>query len=181
MELNTKASENWQQRRSEFNHNWLKNTYHGYILRFHKILDGATKDQEDGVRLFLEKFPEWEQRRVELKELINEYGDLLSPKSLLNINPLSNLSEEDKLWMGEVINERWMSKYNVPEQIKIAEECLEKVDLSYDILKKRMENVKILQDISDKDGCKKEVETFRDACVELGSAVNRFHNRIRIF
>jgi len=180
MDLHTKESESWQRRRSDFNHNWLKNTYLGYIRRLHKILD-ENKKAQNGLRLFLEKFPEWELRQVELITLINEYGDLLSPKTLLNVTPLNNLEEDYKLLIGEKVDEIWKLKNNIPEQIKAAKDCLEKVESNYDILKKRMENVTEIQDISDRDGCKKEVKAFIDACEELNSTVNKFHNRIRMF
>lgn len=177
--MKTHKSRSWQLRRSELNHNWLKNVYLGYFARVQGILDGALEDPE-GLTLFLNELPRWEHRRDEFKRLASGYETAMSPRGLLEIAPLSNLPIPERRWLGEVIHVLWMSKYHVVADVNLVKERLQGVDQAYDAAQECLLGLPPTPRVKDIARCRGELAALRSACLQLTEAVHRLQSEVRV-
>lgn len=96
----------WGMARSEFNHSWLKNRFIVALGRAHNVLTDLVEDDSIFDDLS-EIFSEWQERKVDAQQILEDYRAEASPRSHLNRFPLSNLDPELREWLGLLIELRW--------------------------------------------------------------------------
>jgi hypothetical protein len=97
------VSTSWQRRRSELNHDWLKNRYLPALAKWINILDDYVEDygfEKDFLELTL---PQWEEHRLLVIALIESFEIEMSPGIQLSHPPLSHLPESTKMWLHSLI------------------------------------------------------------------------------
>jgi hypothetical protein len=107
----------WQKRRSEFNHDWLKNRYLPALAKWINILDNRVEDQE-----FQKEFPrtilnQWLEYGPEAYLLAKRFECEMSPRVLLERYPLSRLPGSTRDWLGPLVHELWLSRYPVRQWV----------------------------------------------------------------
>ena len=103
----------WQERRSEFNHDWLKNQFLNRLNAFLERLQDAKPDTERLVRFINDDLPKWEQHEPEARWLVNSVEKEMSPMRFFKQAPLNRCDEETKRWLPGVSHEIWLDRYPV--------------------------------------------------------------------
>ncbi len=169
MEMSVPA---WEVRRSRINHDRLKNIYYRGINAFILRVESDDPDKTRVERFVESDFHTWTDYNPLITRLMRDYENEMSPRTFFDEPPLNRCDADTKGWLGNLVHELWIDRYNVKKTIKTAESALEAGDLLYaglnDKLKRTdlgniLELKKLLQDFRD----------FRKACGELKGAERR--------
>ena len=121
----------WQERRSEFNHDWLKNQFLNRLNAFLERLRSGSPDAEKLSRFVREDLPEWNAHEPEARWLIDSMEHELSPKRFFDQPPLSRCDPDTRKWLPTVVHELWLSRYPVRELREKAADSLARVNEQY--------------------------------------------------
>ena len=172
----------WQNRRSAFNHDWLKNKYLNRLSAFIDRLKISNSDLSRLYRFLEDDFPEWKKQQSEIENLLKTFEVEMSPKSLFKKEPLNHCDNETNSWLGQLIHALWLARYPVKEWIYAGQNAFCNVNDQYNNI------VKILK--SKKLDCESEnyrttlkpliphFLQFKKACEELSRAVGMFPHQI---
>lgn len=130
----------WQRRRSEFNHDWLKNQFLNRLNAFLERLRGGNPDVEKLLRFVREDLPELESHEIEARWLIESVEEEMTPRRFFEYPPLNRCSEETKRWLPDVVHEVWLNRYPVRSLRNRATDLLLRVNHCNEKLKKHLEN-----------------------------------------
>lgn len=103
----------WQERRSKFSHDWLKNGFLANLNTFLVRLERACPVQEDLDFFVREELQEWEARIGEADWLLKTVEEEMSPKRFFDVPPLANCDGETKQWLPELVHNLWLNRYPV--------------------------------------------------------------------
>jgi hypothetical protein len=133
--MNEQPNPAWQRQRAALNHDWLKN-------RFLTTLDSATNVLRGRVRgeaylsyLLADVLMDWDSRRQEIAELVRGFEDGMSPRLLLEAEPLVRADQETRRVCGAVVHQLWLTRYSVREMVKSALCALDQADSTCDSLR----------------------------------------------
>jgi hypothetical protein len=164
----------WQSRRSEFNHDWLKNQYMPALAACLNLLDGRLEDRELEETFVAVVLPQWESHREEALMLARDFDLVMSPRSLFDSIPLSRCDGDTKQWLGDWVHSRWLARRPVEQWVADASEAVRLVDSAYQQLQEVLEQC-------DDTGSAKELRRFReqfsdlrDKCQQLADAISKF-------
>jgi len=169
-------SRSWENRRSAFRHDWLKNTYLNRLDGFLSGLNTENPDREWLFEVIVEDLPEWKKKKGEARHVIDTYEDEMSPRTLLNRPPLANCSPDTQDWLGPLVHRLWYERYDVGQTTEAAQEAFDDVNEKYDVLREQLEDASTVSDLR---ALRSEFESFRDACEDLGEAMNDFLNEVK--
>lgn len=174
----------WQNRRSAFNHDWLKNKYLNRLNAFLERLNMPDSDPLRLSRFLTDDFPEWKKQQSKVEDLLETFETEMSPKSLFKKEPLNRCDDETIIWLGQLIHALWLVRYPVKEWIHTAQNAFRNVNDQYNNI------VKILKS-KDLDCESKDYRTtlkplihdfiqFKQACEELSQAIGMFSHQILV-
>ena len=103
----------WQERRSEFNHDWLKNQFLNRLNAFLERLQDAKPDAERLARFVSEDLPDWERHEAEAQWLVDFVESEMSPMRFFEQPPLNRCDEETKHWLPDAVHEIWLARFPV--------------------------------------------------------------------
>ncbi len=167
----------WQERRSRFNHNWLKNQFLPALESFHNALKGQL-ERADLDRSFLEvDLPQWESQRAEAYALAADFVRDMSPWTLFDQAPLARYDEETKKWLGDVVHALWMARYPVHHWVDEASARVRNVDAAYNCLQATL---RTCPDTWTAAKLLPVVNNFRLACHCLAKAIEQFPSTVRV-
>lgn len=168
----------WQQRRIEFNHNWLKNRYLPGLHRFLNFLRDEIEDPEFGTDFLTTHFRAWEQSRDQVAELCNSFEYEMSPRRLLDIAPLVYVDPETRSWLGDILHHAWLTRYSVHDWVRDGTSCTAAVDACYrtilPLLPESGSSVAKLRSLTPR------FEQLGHLCEQLARAIERFPRQILI-
>ena len=122
----------WENRRSGFNHYWLKNQFLIVLGDFIEQLE-KPKPNCSSVRSFLKHdFPDWKSQREEASWIVNSFEDSSSPRRHLSCPPLNRCDDETQAWLGDVVQGMWLSRYPEMDRLKESRDALATVDKLYE-------------------------------------------------
>lgn len=122
----------WQERRSELNHDWLKNTYLKQLQALIIRLQNSHPDL-GRIREFLASdLYEWRTRRPDAVALLDEAEEALSPAALFDEAPLSDCAELDRAWLAFIVHDLWLARRPVREWCESGRQALEQVDARFE-------------------------------------------------
>ena len=105
----------WQQVRSELNHDWLKNTYLRQLQAFVIRVQHTAPDVER-IREFVDSdFGAWRAQRPRIADLLEGAEQALSPATLFGQPPLSECVDLDRAWLALVVHELWVVRGPIRE------------------------------------------------------------------
>lgn len=175
----SKSDKEWQAGRNRLNHDWLKNKFSLTLERAVKIAQERVEDDEFAAR-FIESLPEFELEMLAARDLIESFEGSMSPRVLLDREPLCRLDDCYRDWLGKVVHACWQSRIRSGELIEAATGRLEEALAACGRLKRCIEGKCGKMKGQQLACCRAELLAFRDACGELGLAISRFPNRIRV-
>lgn len=168
----------WQLRRSEFNHDWLKNRYLNNLDGFIANLE-MKKPDETRLIIFLEEdWNQWENHEEKARRLIGSVETEMSPAVLFDTGILKRMDPESQEWMKPLTHHIWLNRYDIKNKIYNCEKWLLKVAAQYD---------KINMMLKDK-GCNMEqlknllpdFKFFRDTCQAFSQSISKLPSKVLI-
>ena len=165
----------WDRRRSEFNHDWLRNSYLRSLVAFLARLD-RTPDSPIVRDYLTEGFPMWARKREEVRWLAGHLADCLSPKNLFDDKPLSLASAETKAWLPDAVNQVWMLRYHIDEVVAELIARIDAVDTLYEELSRGVQQaVRGVAPIEFRSG----FVAYDSACRKLSDTLSDIRKNIR--
>jgi len=168
---------NWQRRRSEFNHQWLKN-------RLLSALDSATNLMRGRITgagyledILNQEIREWPVRRGELDSLLVDFETEMSPRTLFDAPPLAEWESGIKRVMSELLHEFWLVRYPVRTWIGNAQKAALTVDKSYEQLL-RVQPIGMDGHVDFEFSAR--FDAFCTACRELAKTIEKFPSHIQV-
>lgn len=173
----TPAHSTWQRRRSEFNHQWLKNRFLSALDATHNIVAGRIQGRdylEEMVRLDL---PEWPDRRAEIDQLLDAFTSDASPSSLFSSPPFSHWEEPTRQAICELTQALWLARNPLAEWTQEIRAAAAEADRQYESLSQLP--------LSAADGAINPefgscLEDFRSACRTLARAIEQLPSRMTV-
>ena len=161
----------WQLRRSELNHNWLKNRYLNRMSAAIQRLRNAGPGRKLALSFFVEDFREWEDKRGEANWLVENFEVQMSPKVLFDREPLSNVDAATKEWLPDLIHTLWVSRYRISSMLKNINTAMSVMERKYTCIS-RMEPWKWMNLPEDMHPFLDLMEEFEDACKGLSTSLS---------
>lgn len=168
------GSEHWQRRRSEFNHDWLKNRYMQNVGKFINLLDGRVVDHGWIATFLNELLPEWEPQREVARQLILDYKNEISPRRLFARLPLSRCDLATKLWLEALAESLWIHRCSVEQWINLALSAVQRADEAYGELRNKTCMPEKGLTLEQLRPCRLRVCEFRERCQELADAISGY-------
>ena len=170
----------WQQRRSRFSHDLLKNEYLPALSRFLNILNDRIEDEVFERSFVTDVFPRWESRNADVSVLIEEFEVEMSPRCLLDRLPLLRRRTQHEPWLSNLVHTLWCSRHPVAEWVRQSQEIADLTNQSYVLI---CQELKASPDIGDAGSLRhltREFSKFRDRCHELATAIEKFPRKILV-
>lgn len=168
----------WQDRRSKFNHDWLKNGFLANLNTFLVRLGKKSPVQEDLEFFIREDLPEWERRIAEADWLFKTVEDEMSPKRYFDVPPLVHCSEETKQWLPELVHALWLDRYPVQKLRKDGSAALSRANTEYAALKTALQRTRLLS-LERLRSLKSRFVALRDAASDLRDILSAFDQDVR--
>ncbi|RJP49276.1 MAG: hypothetical protein C4586_07660 [Anaerolineaceae bacterium] len=168
----------WQQRRSEFNHDWLKNRFLNRLNAFIERLQTPSPDAQRLARFVAEDLPEWKSHEPEARWLIESVEQEMSPRCFFDYSPLSKCSEQTKSWLPDVVHEIWAKQYSVQSLQTEARKLLLKVNQQYELLKRELSQ-QGKRGAAGLMSLRPQFFALSQACAELHDAFSAFDREIK--
>jgi hypothetical protein len=174
----------WQNRRSAFNHDWLKNKYLNRLDAFINRLEISDSDIFRLFRFLNDDFPEWKKQQTKIEDLLETFEMEMSPKSLFKKKPLNHCDNETRIWLGQLIHALWLARYPVKEWIHTAWNAFCDVNDQYNNIAEVLKSKKLNWESKDYRTALKlmipHFLQFKKACEELSQAIGMFPHQILI-
>jgi hypothetical protein len=167
----------WQKRRSDFNHQWLKNQFLSALDAADQVISGRIRAVAFLQELIDVDLPEWIERREDLNTLLGDFENEMSPQKLFENPPLSECEPLSKEILAELMHELWLVRYPIKNWLNDAREKASDVDTNYGFLMKTSPidaNGRICPEFAFI------FEKFRSACRALSKAIEKFPDRILV-
>lgn len=172
-------SPHWQRRRSQFNHDWLKNRFLPALTKWANILAGEVEDQAFE-RTFSEQIlPEWESQREEAMAICEAFENEMSPRRLVDRPPLSRCDESTKQWLGALVHQLWLARYPVSGWIAQATARVQATAAAYDRLQEGVRR-RGRTTLSQSQEVRERFEDFRRRCQELAATMQALPSEIKV-
>jgi hypothetical protein len=169
----------WQRRRGQLNHDWLKNQLSPALGKWLNVISGEVEDESFAEHLQRSAFAEWPEKRHEITVLLNDFIREMSPLTLFLEPPLSGCDDETKKWLGELVHRRWAEASETQALLSEAERCLEEADLAYGTLVSRS-SLPIPHLETELEFLLTAAARFRKACEALGRALSKFPSEVTV-
>jgi len=121
----------WQLRRTNLNHDWLKNRYINRLKAAIQRLRERDSGSYRTLPFFSEDLREWEIKRGEVTWLVENFEVQMSPKVLFNREPLSNVDAATMVWLPNLIHALWVSKYRISAKIDAIKAAMAVLESKY--------------------------------------------------
>jgi hypothetical protein len=168
----------WQQRRSAFNHDWLKNDFLNSLNAFITLLDYRAPDQGEILKFLKEKLPVWPEKAAEAKWLIESFEVEMSPKQFFGVPPLCNCDEETKGWLPGLVHDLWLARYPVTELLHSGQRALAGVIEKYQALRLEALRAEAIP-FDSLRGMKNAFVAFKDACDALSVVLSQMDIKVK--
>lgn len=170
----------WQRRRSEFNHNWLKNQFISALAGFLNLLDDEVENIDLERSFVSVVLPEWEAHREEGFDLARDFEQEMSPGRLFDRLPLSRCDEHTKQWLESLVHVLWLSRYPVRRWTASVVACIEEVDAAYSQLQEALQNCVDVRSAPALLPFREQFVVLRKRCQRLGEAISEFPGKVYV-
>jgi hypothetical protein len=167
----------WQSRRNELSHDWLKNTFMPALGKFSNVLEGRVRDDAWITVFITEILPQWPARKPEFEQLNLTFEIAMSPQGLLTCARLPNCSETTRNWLRDLVHTLWSNRINCAALIVKADKAIQYTDSVYWRLIEALPprgnwSPSYLRD------CREHLLCFRQSCQHLGDALTSFPREV---
>lgn len=169
----------WQKRRSRFNHDWLKNQLIPKLGMWINILDDEIED-DDFVDTFVDTVlssvePHLNEALLLPADFVNE----MSPRIFLNYHPLSDLDDQEKTLLGDLIHHLWLERYSVLGLVDDATTAAKATIEAYSCLQNALASCSDVRDINLLRLYRDQFATLLNACRLLSKAIEKFPSEVK--
>jgi hypothetical protein len=170
----------WQKRRSQFNHDWLKNQYMPALAKNLNLLDDLIEDDEFAQSFVSHVLPAWEKHRGEAIDLAGTFESEMSPRALFASSPLCNCTEETKGWLGSLVHMLWLKRYPISEWVAEAAQAVEQTDAAYQRLREAFQDNHSFAGGEPSPKSKEQFVEFRRNCQLMANAISKFPGDVNV-
>lgn len=169
----------WQRLRQSLNHDWLKASYLRALGKYIHILEDKVEDSLHEWQFPTFIFREWEDRHEEVRRLLEEFEDAMTPRTLFFTPPLENCSRSTLEWLPGLVHELWLSRNRVFELLNKAWVAFEETDQSYCRATRVLSCAGASPNLEDLRGEADVFRALRRSCMGLFEAIQSFPNRVQ--
>ena len=162
--------EDWQQRRSRLNHDWLKNRHLNRLEGILALLDVAVPSPEPLDEFVHDDLAGWPRRASEVRALLASFDAEMSPRALFGAPPLCRLPRAAQDWLGDRLHRLWGERIAAARLLAEAGEALDQAERAAALLRERLV-VSAPLTAAQARGARGALEAFRDASRRLADAV----------
>ncbi len=174
-------ADEWQRRRSQFNHDWLKNVYLPALAKWQRILDGDVEDEAFVPMFASELLPKWSEHVADVTALLSSYEACMSPRTLLSLAPLNHCPPADVGWLGGLVHALWLSRCRVEERVAIVHRSLTLVCEAFaGLLLESPEADRPTGRFLGASANPGAFQKFRAACTDLSEKIHTLESRVRV-
>lgn len=171
------AQPDWQRRRSDFNHQWLKNRLLSTLDTVNNVIGGRVRGVGYVQEVMAVDIAEWPSRRTELNALLDDFETDMSPRVLFDYPPLSECEPRTKMVLADLMHVLWLNRYSVQALLEKARKAADEVD-------SRFQPLHATEPFDPLGRVRPEFavlfEQFRSACRVLSKAIERLPSRILV-
>ena len=170
----------WQDRRSAYNHDWLKNQYLQALGNWARMLADEVEDPDFEARFVREVLPQWDEHNLERQELFDTFQDSMSPSVLFGRPPLSGCDKDTKTWLPNLVKVLWLSRSRAAGKVSAAEVCAHDANLAYSRLTAKLDCCKNTQSVEALRQLQDEFTEFIRNCQRLAKAIECLPSRVEV-
>lgn len=171
--MTTAPPPTWQQRRSRFNHDWLKNQFMPALAKAINLLDGQIEDPEFERVFALSFLPQWPAHRPELLALLADFEREMSPRRLLEHGRFDCRCSPRHHWLPDLVHALWLRRSPVSRWLADANQRVADIDRCYAQLRDCLDGGALQPG-------RQPLAAFRDACQALARAVEAFPAEVKV-
>lgn len=168
----------WQRRRSEFNHDWLKNRYLNNLDGFIANLEMKKPDEARLVIFLQEYWTQWETHREEAGQLIASVETEMSPAVLFETGLLKDVDPEIREWVKPLTHHLWLNRHDIRNKISNCEEWLLKVNAQYDKMNSMLNEIG--RNMEQLKNLLPEFKAFRDICQAFSESISQLPSEVTV-
>lgn len=176
--MNKTPDKLWVRRRTEFNHDWLKNNFIPALARFLNILDDEIRDPNFQQYFLAQELPEWRYQYENAQMLLTDVELMMSPKCLFDGRPLSNVDSDTILWLPDVIHELWLTRCHIKENLTMIREALARANETFSLLCKKFGMIE--EKAEAKRELRNQLYSFNLQCQSLGSLLSLLPSYMKV-
>lgn len=167
----------WQYRRNEFNHDWLKNQYINRLDGFIELFKNAGNPGRVPSSFLTCDFTLWPDRKPEAEWLVDSFEDHMSPRGIVKKQMRGGWQDQEDCWLGDLMHEIWRFRHPVEKWTVKARRKLDAADRAYQDLSRE---IGIPADCTDKQIIRllPGFQSFRDSCRVFSDALSEFPHYI---
>lgn len=109
-------SQEWQRKRSDFNHGWLKNRLIVGLIKCLRVVEGRVGDQ-NMLQAMSDLLDEWPRMRSRIEEVLAFAESFLSAPIPTDASDVAWLGEENCAFLLEVERQIWLGRDHVDRQL----------------------------------------------------------------
>jgi chromosome segregation ATPase len=168
----------WLRRRSEFNHDWLKNRYLNNLDGFIANLE-MKKTDEIRLTIFLEEdWNQWKTHKEEARQLIDSVEAEMSPALLFETEIMKRMDPEIQKWMKPLTHYLWLERHDIKNKISDCEELLLKVNAQYDKINRMLdEKGRTMEQLKN---LLSEFKVYRDICQAFSESIGKLPSEVSV-
>lgn len=168
----------WQRRRSEFNHDWLKNRYLNNLDGFIANLE-MKKPDESRLMIFLQEYwNQWKTHREEAGQLIDSVETEMSPTVLFETGILKGMNPEACEWLKSLTHYLWLNRHDIKNKISNCQEWLLKVDAQYDKINSMLNEIG--RNMEQLKNLLPGFKAFRDICQAFSESISKLPSEVTV-
>ena len=167
----------WQKRRSDFNHDWLKNRFLPALAKWINLLDDLIEDTIAEASFVNSVLRQWEGHGKVAIALAQDFEVDMSPARLFEgIEWLRRRGNNE--WLQKLVHQLWLARYPVQEWVTDALACTERADAAYQRLQMGLLQCKETRSIVALRHLRPQFAEFRDCCHILAQAIGKFPSEV---
>ncbi len=168
----------WQQRRSRYNHDWLKNRYLNNLDGFITMLEDSTPDKKHVLDFLKEDWRQWEDKKAEAQWLMDNFEEEMSPCIYFNQAPLNSVPEDTKKWFKPFVHSLWLFRYRVKEKIFEQEDIFQEACTQFKTVDGKLKTAS--SDLEKLQGLLPEFKAFRQSCFLFSRLISQLPSEVMV-
>jgi hypothetical protein len=167
-------SKRWARARKELIHDWLSGKdFIGRLFLWRRVLEGHVQGDAFGISDVRGIVSEWNNRLVAIQSLIENLERSMSPRTLLDRDPLRQIPGSLSAWAKLVVHKLWVERAQIHGMVAEAQAAMDITDETFRAIAKKLTPSVRSADLG---GTFNTVE-----CCSLVSAVRRLRDAIDAF
>lgn len=170
----------WQQRRNEFSHIWLKKQYLLALGAWLNLLDGHVDDPEFERAFVPEVLAQWQWASQTAAELSGSFAQEMSPRNLFDAPPLAGCSAGTRQWLAPLLESLWRVHYQVDQLVADAKTRIAEADAAYTRLQDALRGEAEICSAVALRHLRPLFTEFRNGCQQVAKAIERFPTEVKV-